>query len=94
MKKTAKLKEIDEVKRVLDFMEQAVQDENYSHTFEGFKPYEILKLKRDIAVMEEQLNTSDQELNHQNLIKFIEQYDKRRNKNFINIFPSLINYVR
>ena len=90
----AKLKEIDEVKRVLDFMEQAVQDENYSHTFEGFKPYEILKLKRDIAVMEEQLNTSDQELNHQNLIKFIEQYDKRRNKNFIDIFPSLINYVR
>ena len=74
-------------------MEQHVQDENYSHTFEGFKPYEILKLKRDIAVMEEQLNTSEYELNKKNFIHFINEYDKRRNKNFVNIFPTLKNYA-
>ena len=89
----AKSEEILEVKKVLEFMEQNVQDENYSHTFEGFKPYEILKLKRDIAIMEEQLNSFQYNLNRKNFIHFINQYDKRRNKNFLRTFPTLKKYA-
>jgi organic radical activating enzyme len=83
---------ITEVKRCLDFMEKNVQAEDYSETFEGFKPYEILKLKRDLAVMEEELPETELSLNHKNFYMFISEHDRRRSTNFISTFPELTDF--
>jgi len=90
----ANVEEINQVKKVLMFMEENIQDENYNQTFEGFKPYEILKLKRDIAIMEEGLSLNEKQQNQENLKLFIKEYDKRRNKSFIDTFPTLEDYVK
>jgi hypothetical protein len=70
-------------------MEANVQDDDYLQTFEGFKPYEILKVKRDLAIMEQKLSREDTELNKSNFYKFISEHDKRRNTNFLRTFPEL-----
>ena len=80
---------IDEVKNCLAYMEANVQDDDYLQTFEGFKPYEILKVKRDLAIMEQKLSREDTELNKSNFYKFISEHDKRRNTNFLRTFPEL-----
>ncbi len=45
---------VDEVERCIKYMEDNVQGDDYLETFEGFKPYELLKIKRDLAIMKEQ----------------------------------------
>jgi organic radical activating enzyme len=83
---------IQEVERCLKFMEENVQGDDYSETFEGFKPYEILKLKRDLAVMKESVNENQLELNKINFLLYIKEMDKRRGTNFIETFPELTYY--
>ena len=89
----AKEPEKQEVVDVLEFMESHVQDEHYHETFEGFKPYEILKLKRNIAVMNEDINMSASKMNNDNLVMFITEYDRRKNLSFTTTFPTLGAYV-
>lgn len=83
---------ITEVERCLKYMEENVQDEDYSETFEGFKPYEILKLKRDLAIMRETLTEESQSINKRNFYLFINEMDRRRQTNFIRTFPELREY--
>lgn len=83
---------IEEMHRCLGFMEEHVQDENYSKTFHGFKPYEILKAKRDLAIMEEKLSSQELIINQSNFYKFITEYDMRRGKSFLNTFPELYDF--
>ena len=85
---------IKEVERCLKYMEDNVQGEDYSETFEGFKPYEILKIKRDLAIMQESLPADQVLLNKINFYLFITEYDRRRQKNFMEIFPELKSYWR
>jgi hypothetical protein len=73
-------------------MEENVQDEDYSETFEGFKPYEILKLKRDLAIMRETLTEESQSINKRNFYLFINEMDRRRQTNFLQTFPELREY--
>jgi hypothetical protein len=80
---------IKEVENCLDFMEENQQDENYRITFEGFKPHEISKLKRNLAVMNEQLNSQQLLNSRKKFCQFIEQYDERRSTNFLKTFPEL-----
>ena len=84
--------EIAEVKRCIQYMEDNVQDDDYSETFEGFKPYEILKIKRDLAIMQELLPKQTLELNKINFYMFITEHDKRRQTKFIDTFPELKMY--
>jgi hypothetical protein len=84
--------EIAEVKRCIQYMEDNVQDDDYSETFEGFKPYEILKIKRDLAIMQEVLPQQTVELNKINFYMFITEHDKRRQTKFIDTFPELKMY--
>jgi hypothetical protein len=85
---------IKEVERCLKYMEDNVQGEDYSETFEGFKPYEILKIKRDLAIMQESLPPDQLLLNKTNFYLFISEYDRRRQTNFMEIFPELKSYWR
>jgi len=85
---------IKEVERCLKYMEDNVQGEDYSETFEGFKPYEILKIKRDLAIMQESLPADQVSLNKTNFYMFISEYDRRRQTNFMEIFPELKWYWR
>ncbi len=83
---------IQEVERCLKFMEDNVQGDDYLETFEGFKPYEILKVKRDLAVMRESLDQQQSLLNKRNFYLYIKELDKRRQTNFLLTFPELRNY--
>ena len=73
-------------------MEQNVQGDDYMETFEGFKPYELLKIKRDLAIMKESLPIDQQILNKKNFYMFITEMDRRRQTNFIETFPELKSY--
>jgi organic radical activating enzyme len=83
---------IDEVRQCLIFMEEHRQDENYGHTFEGFKPHEISKLKRNLAVMEQSLNINDLLINRKRFCQFVEQYDARRSTDFLEVFPTMKDF--
>ena len=85
---------ITEVERCLKFMEDNVQGDDYLETFEGFKPYEILKIKRDLAVMQEYLPPDQLQLNKNNFYMFITEYDRRRQTTFLATFPELKSYWR
>ena len=85
---------IDEVERCLKYMEDNVQGDDYLETFEGFKPYEILKIKRDLAIMRESLPPDQLLLNKKNFYMFITEYDRRRQTNFMETFPELKSYWR
>ena len=83
---------IDTVKECIKFMEDNVQDENYNETFEGFKPYEILKIKRDLAIMEDRPEEDILNKNKQNFYAYITQHDQRRDLNFLDTFPELQSF--
>ena len=69
-----------------------MQQDDYLETFEGFKPYELLKVKRDLAIMEEPLPTETRSVNMIEFYNFITEYDERRGKNFRETFPELSQY--
>jgi hypothetical protein len=79
----------------IDFMKANVLDkELYGRKYTGFKDYEVLKLERDLAWAKEGSHISNEELNN-HIIRFYEyfmQYDKRRNFNFLETFPELIDF--
>jgi hypothetical protein len=83
---------IQELKECIKFMEANVEDDDYWRTTHGFKKYEIQKLKRDLAWIENGLDDiSDTELKKRQRMfyQYFNQIDKRRNTNFINTFPEL-----
>jgi hypothetical protein len=82
----------NEVRRVLAWMEENVQKDDYLDTFEGFKPYELLKVKRDLAIMEQPLPQQQAELNKITFYQFITEYDDRRGTDFRTTFPELSQY--
>jgi hypothetical protein len=84
--------EIEEVKRCIKFMEDNVQPPDAKDEDGGFKPYEILKIKRDLAIMQEVLPQPTVELNKINFYMFITEHDKRRQTKFIDTFPELKMY--
>ena len=78
---------ISKVKEAIKFMED--NNETNDEVFTGFKEYEILKLKRNLAVMEEGISINELRQNKGNFYRFIEQHDERRNTNFLQTFPEL-----
>lgn len=85
---------VNSVEQVLKFLEDNVQDDDYLETFEGIKPYEILKLKRDLAVMKQPLPLDQQITNKTNFYLFTREYDRRRGTQFTNTFPELKHYYQ
>ena len=60
----------------------------FTHDNYGFSTVEIQKLKRtyDYAVS---VDDFDVDTNRRDFVKFVDQYDKRRNLNFLETFPEL-----
>jgi hypothetical protein len=76
----------------IKFMEANVQKDDYDTSFRGFKPYEILKLKRDLAVMRQQYTAQEKLVNQKRFVEFVDELDRRRNTNFKDTFPELAEY--
>lgn len=85
---------IDIVESCIEYMEQNIQQVDYSDTFEGFKPYEVLKVKRDLAIMRESQPPEQLIVNKRDFYLFIQELDKRRSKDFPTTFPQLTNYYK
>jgi len=84
---------IDIVEDCVKFMEANEQDANYTKTFEGFKPHEILKLKRNLAIMKEAMEPETLAANQRKFAQFIEEYDHRRDTKFESVFPEMVEYL-
>ena len=69
---------INMVEEALEFMRENVQKENYRETFEGFKPHEVLKLERNLAIMKEGKPAETLATNKLQFYQFVNEYDKRR----------------
>ena len=84
--------EINEVKRCIQFMKDNVQEDDYLETLTGFKPYEILKVERDLAIMEKKLPAEEIVKRQSDFYTFISEYDARRGDNFVEVFPELRDF--
>ena len=73
----------------LNYMEKNIQKDDYDTSFRGFKPYEILKLKRNFAVMKQRFSEAEQALNEKRFIQYVSELDRRRGTSFIKTFPEL-----
>ena len=76
----------------LEFMEENIEDKNYSKTYHGFQEYEIAKLKRDIAWIKSgipNLSVNDLKKRKHAFFVYFNQIDKRRKTDFIETFPEL-----
>jgi hypothetical protein len=83
---------INMVEEAVQFMRDNVQREDYRETFEGFKPHEILKLERNLAIMKEGKPEVTQETNKLQFYQFVNEYDKRRGTTFVKVFPEMVDY--
>jgi hypothetical protein len=83
---------VNYVQDCIKFMEDNVQKEDYDTSFRGFKPYEILKLKRDLAVMRQQYTAQEKLVNQTRFVEFVNELDRRRDTNFKDTFPELVEY--
>lgn len=82
-----------ELKNILQWMES--NSDRYSETLQGFKQYEVEKLRRNIDMIEtNQFSKEDKIKNSVNFKEFFQEHDKRRNTNFVNTFPEFENWYR
>ena len=87
--------QLDQLKYILTWMEQHNTGEMYNNTLQGFKPYEVEKVRRNIDVIEN--NVFDEETKKRNLKhfkEFFQEHDIRRGTNFTESFPELAHWYR
>jgi hypothetical protein len=83
------------LKYVSNWMQQNNTSEMYDKTRQGFKPYEVEKVQRNIDVIEKNLFTVEkQTVNARNFKQFFDEHDRRRNTDFIKTFPELEIWYR
>ena len=85
-------KEIAEVIECIKYMKENVQQDDYLDTFEGFKPYEILKVERNLAIMQQTLPEEKLQQNKAAFYQFVTQYNGRRGLMFLTTFPEMKDY--
>ncbi len=76
---------LEEIKQ---YMEQHIETEQ--NLFKGFKDYEIQRMDRDIAWMKN--GTTDTDTKQADFYRFFNEYDKRHNTNFLEVFPELTTF--
>lgn len=82
-------KEKQEIKECIKFMETNIET-NFDRKHIGFKDYEIDKLQRNLEWIDDNsLEEYQRSINYANLYLFFNEYDRRRDVNFIKTFPEL-----
>lgn len=69
---------------IIDFMEQNL------HEMQGFKDYEVLKMKRDRDWMLS--GTENTKRKRSDFYRFFKEHDRRRNTNFLETFPEMEDF--
>jgi hypothetical protein len=79
----------DRLEDVADWME--ANKESADRPFQGFKDYEIQRMRRDIDWMREgsKLDPEYVKMQRADFYRFFNEYDKRRNRNFLETFPEM-----
>jgi organic radical activating enzyme len=74
------------------FMKEHREHEDYV----GFYDFEIDKLERNLALMQERSSVPDEQmvLNRKNFYNFFKEYDSRKGLNFCEIFPEFKNFYK
>jgi hypothetical protein len=76
-------------------MEQHTDILKFNQTLEGFKPFELEKLQRNITVIKENRSTQEQQYkNNRDFKIFFEEHDHRRNTDFVKTFPEMAEWYR
>lgn len=83
---------VDIIEDCVKFMEDNQQKVDYLITFEGFKPHEILKLKRNLEIIKKGISAEDERRNRLHFFEFIIEYDRRKKLSFPKVFPKMRNY--
>ena len=80
------------LERVADWMELNLETPDIP--FQGFKDYEVQRLRRDIAWMKDGCNLDPVyvKLHRGNFYRFFNEHDKRRNTNFLETFPEMFEF--
>ena len=60
--------------------------------FGGFKDYEVAKLQRDLDFMRHDVEEHSLNEARVNFYRFFSEYDKRRDKNFLETFPEMVEF--
>lgn len=87
--------DIAELKVILSWMSSNNTARMYYNTLQGFKPYEVDKLKRNIDVIES--NLFDEKIRYKNAVdfkQFFQEHDLRRKTDFESTFPELKEWYR
>jgi organic radical activating enzyme len=82
----------DRLEHIADWMELHL--ETPDKPFQGFKDYEVQRLRRDIAWMREGQNLDPLYIKQQraDFFRFFNEYDKRHQKQFEVVFPSMVEF--
>lgn len=75
----------DMLERVADWMEEYL--ETADRPFQGFKDYEVQRLRRDIAWMREGIDNIEQK--RADFYRFFNEHDNRRGTDFVRTFPQM-----
>jgi hypothetical protein len=77
------------MERVADWMEMNL--ETADRPFQGFKDYEVQRMRRDIAWMREGQNLDPAYIEQQraDFYRFFNEHDQRRDTNFLRTFPEM-----
>jgi hypothetical protein len=83
---------IEQFEDCLQFMRDNVQQEDYNRSLRGFKPYEIDKVQRDLDILKAGMDPKQKQLDMKRFPEYVDEMDRRRNTNFKETFPELINF--
>lgn len=75
------------LEEALQFMEENSNTDN----FDGFYDFEIEKLRRNLNLMK---TGNTDTVAKKNFYKFFDQYDQKRNKNLVQVFPELESFYK
>lgn len=77
------------LEEVADWMEEYL--ETPDKPFQGFKDYEVQRMRRDIAWMKEGASLDPAHIKQQraDFYRFFNEYDKRHKTNFLEVFPEM-----
>jgi hypothetical protein len=80
------------LKEAIDFMKANSNVDN----FDGFYDFEIAKLERNLAIMQERNSLDPHKviLDMKNFASYFDQYDMRKNINLVEIFPELESFYQ